>query len=661
MSWWSVADELAWALVALFAPGVAVGWAAGLRRVWLLAVAPGASLAVLGGGAVLLQMLGVAWSRPSAAVVTVVLALTVRGLRLALQRHWAVDRATTPGLGWTLAGLLVTVPLAALPIKRGMVDPGMPAQTWDTPFHVNAIRWILETGDGSSLHLGAVSTNPRVERFYPGGWHDVVALVVTDSIPAAVNVTAIVVAAVVWPLGLACLVAVTVPRNGFAPVVAMVVGSAFVAFPARMQSVGTLWPNAVAFALIPVALALTFRLTSMHRAVRVGADPGSRPAVAVALLGTLAGIGLCHPSGVLAYGVVAAPLWVATWLRAARRYRTATPVVRGVVVGLPAITLLGAAVLATSPLVRAVSAYERERVQGRLDAVVSVLTDAQLPMVLYGNAEGAAWIVALVALGAVTTFVLHRGRWLPASLVALLLMYTLTTAPYPPLQWLVGPWYSDPLRLGGMAVLTMAPLAALGVVGAGELARTVVRRLSTERSEPRADRSATGVTALALVVLVVSTGWLRADLRQWMYDLYYAEPEQRWGLITPPELDMLQRAADELPDDSVVLGSPFTGAPFMYGIAGHDVVFPHISGLWGPDEQLVATRLDAAAYDDDVCTALEASGATHLYVDSRPYWPENENQVRYESLLRPPEELPLGLELVDEGGSARLYEITSCG
>ncbi len=52
---------------------------------------------------------------------------------------------------------------------------------------------------------------------------------------------------------------------------------------------------------------------------------------------------------------------------------------------------------------------------------------------------------------------------------------------------------------------------------------------------------------------------------------------------------------------------------------------------------------------------------THLYTDSRPYWPENENQVRYEALLEDPEDLPLGLELVDEGGSARVYAITSCG
>ena len=50
MSWWSVLDELGWALVFLFGPGLAVGAALGLRRVWLLAVAPAASVAVRGAG-----------------------------------------------------------------------------------------------------------------------------------------------------------------------------------------------------------------------------------------------------------------------------------------------------------------------------------------------------------------------------------------------------------------------------------------------------------------------------------------------------------------------------------------------------------------------------------------------------------------------------------
>ena len=59
--------------------------------------------------------------------------------------------------------------------------------------------------------------------------------------------------------------------------------------------------------------------------------------------------------------------------------------------------------------------------------------------------------------------------------------------------------------------------------------------------------------------------------------------------------------------------------------------------------------------------ALDRVGATHLYVDSRPYWPENENQVLYEALIDDPDELLLDLELVDEGGSAQVFAITGCG
>ncbi len=660
MSWWSVGDELALAVVVLFGPGLLVGWALGLRRVWLVAAAPAVSVATLGAGAVVLELLGVGWSRLSAALCTVLVAALGTGLRLALRRWWAPDRVGTPGAVATAVGLLVSVPLAALPIKRGMIDPGMPAQTWDAPFHVNALRWILDTGDGSTLHLGAVSTNPETFRFYPAGWHDVVSLVVTDSIPAAINVTSIVVAALVWPLGLACLVSVIAPSSRTAPVVAMVVGAGFVAFPARMQSVGTLWPNALAFALLPVALALTVRLTGMRASVRGGADPGNRWPVLAGLVATLGGIAVCHPNGVLAYLVLSAALWVATWWRAARRFRDASTAVRSVVVALPVLAVVGGTVLALSPLVRSVSGYERDRLEGRLDAALSVVTDSQLSTVLYGNADRAWWIAVLLVVGAVAVLALRRGRWLVVSVLVATALYTLTVDPSSRLGWLVGPWYSDPLRLGGMTVVAMAPLAALGVVGVGLL---TARLLAGRRPAPGRAAAVVpdAVTIVVLAVVVVLSGWVRSDTRQWMYDLYYAEPDVRFGLVTAEELAMLERLDDELPEDAVVLGTPFSGAPFVYGISGHDVVFPHLTGSWGPDLDVLATDLDRAATDPEVCAALERVGVTHLYLDSVPYWPENENQARYDALLEDPQSLGLELVPVDEGGTAQVFEIASCG
>ncbi len=96
MSWWSVLDELGWALLFLFGPGLAVGAALGLRRVWLFAAAPAVSIAVLGAGAVLLELVGMPWGRLGALVVTVVVLVCVLGLRRLLGRRWPTDAPPRP-------------------------------------------------------------------------------------------------------------------------------------------------------------------------------------------------------------------------------------------------------------------------------------------------------------------------------------------------------------------------------------------------------------------------------------------------------------------------------------------------------------------------------------------------------------------------------------
>ena len=97
--------------------------------------------------------------------------------------------------------------LAAIPaLRRPSELPDWP----DTSFHLNRIQLFHETGNASL-------TNPS---FYPSAFHTVAdsVLSIIPSTPiVAANVTSLVVAAVVWPLGMIALARETIGKQSQRP------------------------------------------------------------------------------------------------------------------------------------------------------------------------------------------------------------------------------------------------------------------------------------------------------------------------------------------------------------------------------------------------------------------------------------------------------------
>ena len=70
-----------------------------------------------------------------------------------------------------IGGLLI-----ALQLGFAIGQPDRISQTLDAAFHLNAVRYILEHGDGSSLHITDLVLPPGRSSFYPAAWHDFIAL-----------------------------------------------------------------------------------------------------------------------------------------------------------------------------------------------------------------------------------------------------------------------------------------------------------------------------------------------------------------------------------------------------------------------------------------------------------------------------------------------------
>src|SRR5690606_11444714 len=135
-----------------------------------------------------------------------------------------------------------------------------------------------------------------------------------------------------------------------------------------------------------------------------------------------------------------------------------------------------------------------------------------------------------------------------------------------------------------------------------------------------------------------------------------------WGTMidSEDELAMIDRAADTLPDDAVVLGEPTNGSPYLLARSGVEVVYPQLTPISGsPERQLLAEQFNRWYFEPDVCEAVRDLGITHVYVDDLTFeeggkWEETTPGLRVISTDRP------GFELVDEGGQASIWRSTGC-
>ncbi|GAA4361872.1 hypothetical protein GCM10023145_39220 [Angustibacter luteus] len=641
-SWWDAVPTLLAAAALLLVPGVLVVRAAGLRGVLAAGAAPAVSASVLSVAAVLAGGVGLAWGWPTVAVsigVAVALALLVR--RLPASTREPLDPPPTLG---TALGVAAGAVLVLATLGRGIGRPGALSQTYDAVFHLNAVRWVLDHQDGSSLHLAAAGRGSGQPGFYPGAWHDLVALVakrpgtstVVDVVGAA-NLTAMTVAALAWPLGCAALAHVTLGRRWrLAAAVAGVLSAGFTAAPYLLLSFGVLWPNAMAVSLLPGLLALLVRSVE-GRGWREG----------LVLLGALPGLALVHPGGLFAFGVLALPMVAlaaapgvrTAWVRRPRR--TAV-----VLLGVLAAAALAATIVASSPLVRAVSQHDWRARESVAQAAGEVLLNAQL-------GGPAAWVLsATVVVGAVVAWREPRTRWIVVSHVAGALLFVLAAGSDSRLsQALTGLWYNDSFRLAALAPVTGVALAAAGVLSAAD---ALTRRLPQVTGVARPAAAVLPV-AVVLTIVVVGSGGLSWRDHTTRIRLSYSGT----AYLGPGERALLQRLANEVPPGAVVAGSPWNGTALSYALADRRSLFPHLVSGWDTDRELVAGHLDQVAQDPRVCPALDRLGVRWVVGGESSFWTRDRRQAKYAGMV----DLAgrAGLRAVDRGGRLTLYEVTACG
>jgi hypothetical protein len=655
VSWWAAIPVVLVVVLVVLAPGAAALAALGVRGLPLLALAAPATVALLGGGAIVLGFAGIGWTPWVIPVLVVVAVLAALGIRRWLGVPRALRQPLPPGGARRYLGsAIVAAALGALPIARALQRLDRPPQTYDAIFHLNAIRYIAETGRASSLLLGTMNNPGKSQAYYPAGWH-VLAATVVDLIgadPAAVaNAMTLVLAGLILPAGTALATQALMPSWRWSAAVGAVMGTVFAALPVLMASFGTLFPNAWATACLPAILGTTMYCLRYS---------GLTSWIALVLAG--AGVLLLHPSSFFGFALLGLPLLVQALLTRWHRLRTSGRGRRAAVDGavLAAIAVVGVVVVTRSSIFAAVRSYPRPAVETMAQAVGEALLDAPLSALDYGVAS-ASWLVAgLIALGFAHAATVREQRPWVWSLALAVGAYAIAAgAPEGGLlRTVTGFWYNDPPRLAGEVPVIAAPMAAIGVwVVARWLGRFVdgSRVLSGRSSAARVVRLA-GVPVLLILALVLTGGgYARKRAVRIAFDYWPAANAQNRQLVTPAEESLLRDLPHLVPRDAAVLADPYSGGAWAYALGDRQVLFPHVVGAFLPQARELLTLMPNLT-DPKTCAVLDALKVRYLYVDAHQYFGGTGPQA-----FRTIEEVPAtGVRLVRRADTAALYQITAC-
>jgi hypothetical protein len=639
-AWVTAAPALAAAVGVLTLPGLAVGYAAGLRGIPAWGVAAPLSVTVASLGAIAAQALGIDWGLAALVGASAAATLLAAGMgRLAGPR---AEGDPAPLRAAAAVAAAVGALFAAAAVVRGIGRPDRLAQTFDAVFHLNAVHRAVTSGEASSLTLGTLTHPELASAFYPGAWH-ALAAVAADVADSSVVVSASslsVAMAMVWPLGCLLLVRQVLGRSLPGLVAGGGLAGAFGAAPFMLLSYGTVWPNALGTVLLPAVLGVAVA------AVGQGSDEslGRRRSWLVGVA-TLPGLTLAHPNTVVAVVVYAVPLTAAvvTAATTADRRHTWRP-------ALWTLWVMGCALVLWAMIGSPLFAATRGTNWPARESLAQATGEALL---IAPKGMPVAFIVAAAAIGGLWVALRSpRLRWLAGCHLAMSALYALAAGSDGRLaQALTAPWYNDAFRLGALLPVTAVALVAVGaawlagrVPGLSGAAGPALRR---PEARPYA------VCALALAGVVGTTqGLYLADNARTVARFY-----GNAALVGPREDELLRRLPALVPAGSVIAGNPWNGSALAEAIGGRAVLFPHLNGAWGADRTVVASALSRASLDPSVCAAVRRLGVSYVLDGRSAFWVGDPRQKRYAGLRVAG---ATGFEPVASGGRFTLYRVDAC-
>ena len=555
------------ALLLLVFPGAIIARVGRLTWPTAVAVGPALTYGIVALAIVPFGALGLPWNAWTALFALAVVTAVAFCLRIALARVRDVDAealAATRGPALVVAaGVLLGALLIGLAALRGMPNWQSIPSNWDSVWHANTIRFIVDTGQASPTHMGDLRNVETHEAlYYPSTFHALAA--VFSQLSGAAPTTAYTLnslAAAIWlfPVSAATLTWQLLRtrtdewRTAGAAATAAAVSGSFTALPYIEFDTASM-PNLAAYGIAVPTMVLV--VSALRHRDRI-------PLAVLALLGVFS----VHITG----GVVAVLFVVGWWMFEALwhpvRGRLAD-FVNLLVIAIPTAALLlpqflGVLQQAEIIVGHAFVTHEGKK-RGLIDAVVQHtrhLNDFPIQWVL----------IILAAIGAIVLVV--RRVWWPLAVWLLLVVSIVhSSAPFGgPIGALTGKFsdlfYSDPRRLS--AVITMLLTAAVGIAmfTLASAAVAGARRI-VGKGSPRAWNAA---TAAILVAVSIGIGLAYLPRAQFLFGEKYDRV-----MVDSKDLEAWAYLA-KLPGarDTLIGDANTDGTAWMYAVAGLHPLWTH--------------------------------------------------------------------------------------
>lgn len=664
MSWLATIPLLLFAVVLAFGPGYAMGWALRVPARLRVFYAPLLTFALVAVSAIVLGKTGIPWSLISFVPVAAVLVAAAAGLMWLVGRRWpALASASWPGndvpVAWPVVGAVLGGFLVLHMTEDMVYGPEAFSQSLDNSFHMNAIRWIQEHGDASSLTLGAVSAADQQPTFYPAGWHDFVSLIYSTtgtSIATATIVTVLLTASFVWPCSLVAF-SLGIPklRRLQALAIPAIIGG-FAAFPGLLLRWGVLFPNLLGYALLPTFVALMAHLVQalLRREFSVLLSLGLS-----ALVG-IAGLALVHPNAVVSAVVFALPMLLAGVVQVSRSHELA---LRQKWVG--SLLLVGVSIgcvgawLVLRPGASASNTWEPMLTEG--EALYQFLFLGLENANQLRDTFNPSYLAGFLALwGAGYLLYKHRNLWLIASWVLIGYLWIIAaTVPRGDFRLLmVGPWYTDHFRLAALVVFPSVILAGIGLGGFVEGLLTWVARRAPR---PARLKVATVGMGVAMVLVLVVAG-LSSRVPSVQETTLAVSREYRLTptsvVLNQDEMNVINEIPKIVPKDDVIVNNPWDGSAYIYALADRHLTGYHFEFETSPKYSAIMHNLKNARTNPEVCREVNKYKA-HWYVhleNQLNFGPDA--QKNYDGLVA-----AIGTDVltpVYSSGPMTLYRISAC-